>query len=91
MLLFRKLPTDPLYMAQTDRDALLALYNATDGANWENGTSWNTDAPLSGWYGVETNGEGRVWTLSLNYNSLRGTLELNPSTGSPFGEHFGDS
>lgn len=59
-------------MAQTDRDALLALYNATDGANWKKSTSWNTNAALKDWYGVKTNGEGRVVTLVLSGNSLRG-------------------
>lgn len=60
-------------MAQTDRDALLALYNATDGANWENSTNWNTDAVLSDWYGVEVNDQGRVVSLSLYVNNLQGT------------------
>ncbi|CAM9533498.1 unnamed protein product, partial [Hapterophycus canaliculatus] len=59
-------------MAQTDRDALLALYDATDGPKWTNNTSWNTDADLSEWHGVKLNGEGRVAELSLDENNLRG-------------------
>ena len=58
-------------MAQTDRDALLALYNATDGPNWKNKTNWNTDADLSEWHGVDVN-EGRVAKLRLIGNNLRG-------------------
>ena len=31
----------------TDRAALVALYNATDGDNWGNNTNWGSDMPLS--------------------------------------------
>ncbi|CAN0320031.1 unnamed protein product, partial [Scytosiphon promiscuus] len=58
-------------MASRDRHALIALYNATGGANWEDSTNWNTDADLSEWYGVEVH-EGRVVKLSLNGNNLEG-------------------
>ncbi len=34
--------------------ALVALYNATDGPNWEDNTNWLTDAPLGDWAGVST-------------------------------------
>ena len=61
-------------MAQTDRDALAALYNATDGACWTNNTNWGSGAPLSDWYGVKANDQGRVVELSLNSNNLRGIL-----------------
>ncbi len=60
--------------AQTDRDALIALYNATDGANWTNKTNWNTAAALDTWYGVSADAAGRVDTLSLVNNSLTGTI-----------------
>ena len=50
----------------TDRAALVALYNATDGANWIDNTNWLTDAPLGEWYGVETDATGRVVKLNLN-------------------------
>ncbi|CAN0466625.1 unnamed protein product, partial [Scytosiphon promiscuus] len=58
-------------MASRDRHALIALYNATGGANWEDSTNWNTDAGLSEWYGVEVH-EGRVVKLSLHLNNLEG-------------------
>ena len=48
-----------------DRDALVALYEATDGPNWENSENWLTDAPLGEWYGVTTDSDGRVVGLSL--------------------------
>ncbi len=49
----------------SDRAALVALYNATDGPNWKNNTNWLTDAPLGDWYGVEVDNAGRVVHLDL--------------------------
>ncbi|WP_419936873.1 Ig-like domain-containing protein [Candidatus Palauibacter sp.] len=48
-----------------DRAALVALYDATDGPNWVNNENWLTDASLGEWYGVDTNGSGRVIGLNL--------------------------
>ena len=58
----------------TDRDALVALYNATDGDNWYDNTNWLSDAPLGQWYGVTTDSDGRVTRVSLHVNNLSGTL-----------------
>ncbi len=52
--------------SNTDRDALAALYNATDGPNWVNNDNWLTDAPLGEWYGVDTDASGRVIGLDLS-------------------------
>ncbi len=58
-----------------DRDALMALYNATDGPNWRNNTNWGTDEPISTWYGVSVNSDdGRVRRLELSVNELAGSL-----------------
>ena len=46
--------------ANLDRDALVALYNATDGDNWTNNTNWLSDEPLGQWYGVTTDENRRV-------------------------------
>ena len=48
-----------------DRATLVALYNATDGPNWVNSENWLTDSPLGDWYGVDTDGSGRVVRLHL--------------------------
>ena len=48
-----------------DRAALVALYEATEGPNWVNSENWLTDAPLGDWYGVDTDGSGRVVALNL--------------------------
>ena len=58
----------------TDKAALVALYTATDGANWTTNTKWSSEEPLSSWHGVTTNSNGRVTALALNDNGLDGTL-----------------
>ena len=61
--------------AETDREALVALYNATNGENWrKNNDNWLSDAPLGEWYGVTTNGDGRVIALVLDDNELSGEI-----------------
>ena len=56
-------------VANSDRAVLVALYRATDGPNWVDNTNWLTDAPLGDWYGVDTDGSGRVVTLDLSGNT----------------------
>ena len=56
----------------TDRAALVALYNATGGANWTNNTNWLTNEALSEWHGVTTDVSGRVTHLALGQNGLTG-------------------
>ena len=63
----------------SDRAALVALYNATDGTNWHNNTNWLSDEPLGNWYGVTTDVNGRVSRLQLAENQLSG--ELPPELG----------
>ena len=52
-------------VANPDRAALVALYEATDGPNWVNNDKWLTDAPLGEWYGVDVDPSGRVIRLDL--------------------------
>ena len=57
------------------RDALVALYNATDGAYWRNRVNWLTEtAPIGNWFGVSTDGDGCVVVLYLGNNGLSGQL-----------------
>ena len=58
----------------TDRDALVALYNATDGDNWRDNTNWLSNEPLGQWHGVTTNSDGRVTKVVLPRNDLAGEL-----------------
>ena len=55
--------------AATDREALVALYNATNGPNWDDNENWMSDAPLGEWEGVSTSDDGRVTGLNLNGTS----------------------
>ena len=57
-----------------DKEALVALYNATDGANWKNSTNWLSEEPLGTWYGVTTDSSGRVKNLDLRWNDLSGQI-----------------
>ena len=61
--------------AGTDRDALIAIYQATNGPGWTKSSGWNTDADIcSAWHGVGCNEAGQVTTLSLAINNLSGAL-----------------
>ena len=60
--------------ATTEREALVALYNATNGPRWYDNTNWLSDKPLRQWYGVNTDSHGRVTHLSLSDNGLGGTI-----------------
>ena len=61
----------------TEREALTALYNATDGANWTDSTNWlDATKPLGEWYGVTTNTDGEVTELDLENNELSGSLPV---------------
>ena len=63
----------------SNRDALVAIYNATGGPNWTRNDGWLSDAPLSQWYGVTATDDCTVTMLHLSYNELRG--ELPPEIG----------
>ena len=56
-----------------DRAALIALYHATIGQGWSSKRNWLTEAPISEWGGVTTDG-GRVTELRLGWNQLRGEI-----------------
>ena len=74
----------PVVFAQTDRDALISLYNSTGGDSWSGNSGWkgaptledgfNSDpcaAPL--WFGVTCQGD-RVTELDLDTNQLMGQI-----------------
>ena len=60
----------------TDREILVALYNATDGDNWEDNTNWLSDEPIGDWHGITTGADGQVTELSLGRNNLTGVLPI---------------
>ena len=56
-----------------DRDALVAIYNALDGSNWDN--TWDlSEDDYSTWQGVSVNGDNRVVQLFLGNNNLTGII-----------------
>ena len=59
---------------ETDREALAALFHATDGPSWLENDNWLTDVPLSEWTGVTTDEDGRVTELDLAANELSGRI-----------------
>ncbi len=65
-----------------DREALVALYDATGGENWDDNENWLSEEPLEDWYGV-TVGDGRVTELVLWSNQLTGAIpaELGDLSG----------
>ena len=58
----------------SDRAALVALYNATEGGSWTTRTNWLSGRPLDEWHGVTTDSDGRVTALNLSSNSLYGPI-----------------
>ena len=66
----------PMAQAESaaDRDALVAFYNATGGADWTNNTNWLTDAPMGQWHGVTIDASGNVTELDLRSNQLTGAI-----------------
>ena len=58
-----------------DREALMALYDGTNGDFWwDIDTSWGSDQPLGTWYGVTTDDDERVIELSLPDNTVLGEI-----------------
>ena len=74
-------PAKPVYYGQTYvpegtsfRDALVALYHSTDGANWTSNRNWLSDEPMDEWFGVTADDDGRVIELDLSQNQLNGEI-----------------
>ena len=65
--------------AQTDREALIALYNSAGGSGWTASVGWDTTQALGMWHGVTVTG-GRVVGLALAGNNLSGTVPASLST-----------
>ena len=61
-------------ISQSDKDALIALYNATDGANWTN--KWDLNDSPQNWYGVTIDDLGNVVEIDLYRNNLNGIIPV---------------
>jgi len=59
---------------QVECEALVSLYNSTDGTNWFNSTDWlATNTPCSG-FGIICLPSGIVWEVDLEGNNLTGYI-----------------
>lgn len=65
--------TDGMGVPQTECEALVALYESTNGAGWAISDAWLSDIPVNDWYGVSADG-GYVNELSLTNNMLTGSI-----------------
>ena len=74
MILYRNRLTSSGLPPATDRASLMALYNSTDGANWEKKQNWLGSRHLATWYGISTDSQGRVVGIDLRNNQLEGTI-----------------
>ena len=65
----------------SEREALITLYNATDGDNWEKNDNWKSGGVFSPpetentWYGVTCDAANTmVVEIDINSNNLNGTI-----------------
>jgi Leucine-rich repeat (LRR) protein len=58
---------------EQDSLALVALYDSTDGENWNSNENWLSDSLVGTWSGITVLG-GRVTEISLSHNNLQGTI-----------------
>ncbi|MEM9052940.1 MAG: hypothetical protein AAGC47_12880, partial [Bacteroidota bacterium] len=59
------------------KQALINIYQATNGDGWHNNSNWLSDLPVSNWHGVDIDLEGNVVGLDLRNNNLVGDLPLS--------------
>ena len=72
-------PTATPMPTMSERETLVALYEAMNGADWDENGNWLSNAPLGEWHGVTTDESGRVIELNLALNQLSG--EIPPEVG----------
>ena len=57
----------------SEYEALKALYNSTQGDNWDDNYLWLSNEPVSYWYGITTQG-AHITKIDLSLNNLKGVL-----------------
>ena len=60
-------------ISQGEADALVSLYDAFNGSNWNNDTEWLSSYTPGSWFGVTVN-SGQVSGLDLSANALNGSI-----------------
>ena len=66
--------TAGITVAHPDWTALVALYEATEGAGWIENDGWMSDRPIGQWHGVTTGERGRVTAVRLSAHNLIGSI-----------------
>ena len=66
--------TAPTGSPDSERAALTALYDATNGADWKIDDGWLGEGALDKWLRVTTDESGRVTDLDLSANQLNGEI-----------------
>lgn len=66
--------TTPAGLPDIEREALIALYDATGGDDWKISSGWLGDGPLDRWLRVATDEDGRVTEVDLSANQLSGEI-----------------
>jgi Leucine-rich repeat (LRR) protein len=60
---------------QTEVDALVALYNSTNGAQWNDNTNWLVGDPCdNSWFGITCDNSSGIKSIILFRNNLTGTI-----------------
>ena len=59
---------------EAERTALMAIFNALDGPNWESHEYWGTEAPVTWWSNILCDENGHVVSLNLNDPGIKGSL-----------------
>ncbi len=57
----------------TECEALVEIYDSTNGAGWTNSTNWLLTNTVGDWFGITVVG-GHVTSVNLFYNQLSGTI-----------------
>lgn len=65
-------------IVQNDYNALIDLYNATDGANWI--YTWDLNDNVLNWHGIELDYSGKVISIDLSNNKLNGSIPASIGT-----------
>ena len=65
--------SSPMRSNEQDSLALVALYQSTEGSSWTDKSNW-LQGPVSSWFGISVNQEGRVTEVDLQGNGLFGSL-----------------
>ena len=58
----------------TDWTVLVSLFEAMNGRGWYRKSNWLSDEPIDAWQGVGVDATGRVDSLGLAGNNLKGTI-----------------